>query len=184
MPELLNIVEKSPPVEILINNAGVYTQSSFTKTTPETWIEQFTINLMGPVILTQAIWPIFVKNKKGSVLNISSSLGIKPAPNTSAYSAMKAAMNNWTITLAQEGAAHNIRANVICPGIVDTPIHGFHSMEPAEKNKVKTQLAKLQMLTTIGEPTDIAKAAYFLASDQSKWTTASTLSIDGGIGLK
>ena len=184
LPQLLNVVENSPPLEILINNAGVYTQSSFTKTTFDTWLEQFTVNLMGPVLLTQAIWPIFVKNKKGSVLNISSSLGIKPAPNTSAYSAMKAAMNNWTITLAQEGAAHNIRANVICPGIIDTPIHGFHSMEPAEKNRVTTQLTKLQMLTTIGEPTDIAKAAYFLASDQSKWTTASTLSIDGGIGLK
>ncbi len=184
LSKLENIIEKSPPVEILINNAGVYSQASFAKTKPETWLEQFTVNLMGPVELTLAIWPIFVKNKKGSILNISSSLGIKPAPNTSAYSAMKAAMNNWTITLAQEGAAYNIRANVICPGIIDTPIHGFHSMEAAEKNRVTTQLAKLQMLSTIGEPTDIAKAAYFLASDQSKFTTASILSVDGGIGLK
>ena len=182
--KLLKTFENIPPVEILINNAGVYSQSSFSKTTPETWIEQFTINLLGPVQLTQLLWPIFTKNKKGSILNISSSLGIKPAPNTSAYSAIKAAMNNWTITLAQEGAAYNIRANVICPGIVDTPIHGFHAMDTAEKTKVTTQLAKLQMLNFIGEPSDIAKASYFLASDESKWTTASVLSVDGGIGLK
>lgn len=181
---LLKSFEKIPPLEILINNAGIYSQAGFAKTTPETWLEQFTINLLAPVQLTQLIWPIFTKNKKGSILNISSSLGIKPSPNTSAYSAMKAAMNNWTITLAQEGAAYNIRANVICPGIVDTPIHGFHSMELPEKNRVTTQLAKLQMLNFIGEPTDIAKASYFLASDESKWTTASLLSVDGGIGLK
>lgn len=181
---LLELLEKTPPVEILINNAGIYSQASFANTTIETWLEQFTVNLLGPVQITQALWPIFVKNRKGSILNISSSLGIKPAANTSAYSAMKAAMNNWTITLAQEGASYNIRANVICPGIVDTPIHGFHTMESAEKARVTTQLTKLQMLSFIGEPSDIAKASYFLASDESKWTTASLLSVDGGIGLK
>ncbi len=182
--EVLAALENKPPLEILINNAGVYQQESFAKGSDQLWLEQFTVNLMGPVQLTRLLWPIFTKNKKGSILNISSTLGIKPAPNTSAYSAMKAAMNNWTITLAQEGGTHNIRVNAICPGIVDTPIHSFHSMAPEEKSRVKSQMGKLQMISNIGTPVDIAKSAFFLASDHSLFTTASILTVDGGIGLK
>ncbi len=182
--ELLKALDNKPSLEILINNAGVYHQESFAKTTDDVWEEQFYINLLGPVQLTRLLWPILTKNKKGSILNISSTLGIKPVANTSAYSAMKAALNNWTITLAQEGGAYNIRANSICPGIVDTPIHAFHTMAPEEKLRVKTQMSKLQMISNIGTPEDIARSAYFIASDQSAFTTASILTIDGGIGLK
>ena len=182
--DVLKTLENKPPLEILINNAGIYHQESFAKTSDEAWFEQFYVNLMGPVQLTRLLWPIFTKNKKGSILNISSTLGIKPVPNTAAYSAMKAALNNWTITLAQEGGAYNIRVNAICPGIVDTPIHAFHSMAPEEKSRVKTQMSKMQMISNIGTPEDIARSAYFLASNQSAFTTASILTIDGGIGLK
>lgn len=182
--QLLKALENKPPLEVLVNNAGIYHQESFAKTADEAWFEQFNVNLLGPVQLTRMLWPIFTKNKKGSILNISSTLGIKPIPNTSAYSAMKAALNNWTITLALEGGAYNIRVNSICPGIVDTPIHAFHSMAPEEKSRVKTQMSKLQMISNIGTPEDIARSAYFLASDQSAFTTASILTIDGGIGLK
>ena len=182
--DFLKLLDGKPPLEILINNAGVYTQESFLKTTDEIWTEQFAVNLLGPVYLTRLLWPTFVKNKKGSILNISSTLGIKPAVGTSAYSAVKAALNNWTITLAQEGGPHNIRANAICPGIVDTPIHGFHTMDTESKTRVTSNLAKMQMLSRIGNPIDVATAAYFIASDKSAWTTASILSVDGGIGLK
>ena len=181
---VLKILELTPPLEILINNAGIYHQQDFVLTPDETWTEQFEVNLMGPVRLTRMLWPFFVKNKKGSILNISSTLGLKPTPQTAAYSALKSAMNNWTLTLAQEGGIHNIRANAICPGIIDTPIHSFHGLPENEKNKVINDLSALQLLSPIGRPKDIAKAAYFLASDESAWTTGSILTVDGGINLK
>src|SRR3989344_139505 len=181
---ILNLLENRPPLEILVNNAGIYKQSRFEMTSTEIWNEQFQVNLLAPVELTQLIWPLFIKNKKGSVVNISSTLGIKPAPGTSAYSAIKAALNNLTITLAQEGGAHNIRVNAVCPGIVDTPIHTFHNLKHDEKSKITTELATLQMLPRIGQPSDIAQATYFLGSDQSAWTTGAILSVDGGIGQK
>ena len=132
-------LKSAPPLEILVNNAGIYHLESFSETADQIWLDQFNVNLLAPVQLVKLVWPLFVKNRKGSILNISSTLGIKPIPNTSAYSAMKAAMNNWTIALAQEGGPYNIRANSICPGIVDTPIHSFHNLDTKEK-KIKSQI--------------------------------------------
>lgn len=181
---LVKNLQACPPVEILINNAGIYHRQPFEQTLESTWAEQFEINLLAPVRLTRILWPLFLKNKKGSILNISSTLGLKPAAETSAYSAMKSAMNNWTLSLAQEGGAQNIRANAICPGIVDTPIHSFHHLDPQEKSKAVKGLAQMQLLSQIGHPSQIAEAAYFLASDLSAWTTGSLLSVDGGINIK
>lgn len=182
--KILHMLAGKPPLEILINNAGIYHQEPFSETSDEVWIEQFAVNLLAPTQLTKVIWPIFEKQKKGSILNISSTLGLKPTPGTSAYSAIKAAVANWTVTLAQEGGPHNIRANCICPGIVDTPIHTFHGLTLTEKTKVTESLVNLQMLSRIGEPSDIARAVVFLASDQSAWTTGAILTVDGGINNK
>ena len=181
---IIKALENKPPLEVLVNNAGIYHHQEFLQTSDATWEDQFAVNLMGPIRLTRLLWPIFVKNKKGNILNISSTLGLKPAPQTAAYSALKAALNNWTLTLAQEGGALNIRANAICPGIVDTPIHSFHALQEVAKNQILQNLSALQLLPSIGKPIHIAKAAYFLASDDSVWTTGSILSVDGGINIK
>lgn len=182
--EIKSLQEKLPPIEILINNAGIFQTGAFEAVSNESWYEQFEVNFFSAVKLTRFLWPSFKKNRKGSILNISSSLGIKPSPGTSAYSASKAAMNNWTMNLAQEGEGFNIRANAICPGIIDTPIHGFHKLEKEEKSKQAESIHQMQLLKALGEPQDIARAAFFLASDESKWTTGSILTIDGGISLK
>jgi NAD(P)-dependent dehydrogenase (short-subunit alcohol dehydrogenase family) len=93
-------------------------------------------------------------------------------------------MINWTLSLAQEGASHGIRANCICPGIVDTPIHSFHHQDFEEKEKSKKQYAKFQLLESLGEATQIAESIYFLASELSAFTTGSVLNVDGGINIK
>lgn len=172
---------KSQPT-VLVNNAGMYSVNDFVNTSD--WHEMFEVNFFSAVKITQTLWPIFEKNKKGSVINISSTLGINPTAKTSSYSASKAAMINWTISLAQEGGAHNIRANCICPGIVDTPIHSFHSKPVDEKNKITENLTNLQLLNDLGQPENIAESIYFLGSDLSKWTTGSILNVDGGIHVK
>ena len=182
--DIKNKLAEMPPPAILINNAGVFHQGGFIQTSDQVWQEQFQVNLLSAVQLTKMIWPYFLQNRKGSVLNISSSLGVKPTASTGAYSALKAAMINWTQSLAQEGAINNIRVNCICPGIVDTPIHSFHSLPQDQKTAAVAQLTKFQLMDFIGHPSDIAEAAYFLASDLSKWTTGSHLIVDGGINLK
>lgn len=177
-------LEKLSPLQLIVNNAGIYTTSPVNETSAEVWMHQFQVNLFSAVQLTQLFWSHFVQQKSGSIINVASTLGVKPVPHTSAYSASKAAMINWTLSLAQEGGAHGIRANCICPGIVDTPIHPFHFQPEEQKKSVTQQMASYQLLGQIGEPNDVAEAIVFLGSSQSKWTTGSILHVDGGINIK
>ena len=179
--EKLNTIS---PLEILINNAGIYEQASVAKSTSEMWENLFQTNLLSTVKLTQFCWNIFTTNKKGSIVNVSSTLAIKPIANTSAYSALKAALTNWTQSLAIEGAPFNIRANCISPGIIDTPIHPFHHYDEPEKKAVEDKINRFQLLKNMGKPEDVAESIYFLACDKSKFITGSDLNVDGGISLK
>lgn len=169
---------------ILVNNAGVYTQNKPDDTNIDVWKEMFEVNLFGSVKITQALWPIFKANKRGSIVNVASTLGVKPAPNTSAYSASKAAMVNWTVALAQEGGEFGIRANAICPGIVETPIHGFYHAKASDKDKIYSGITGMQLLKKIGRPEFIAESIFFFGSEQSTWTTGAIHNIDGGINIK
>lgn len=169
---------------ILVNNAGVFDQNKPDDSNIKVWEDMFYTNLFGSVRITQSLWPIFKKNKKGSIVNVSSTLGLKPTPNTSAYSASKAAMVNWTLCLAQEGGQYNIRANAICPGFVDTPIHSFHDLPVKEKDKVLENIFEMQLLRKVGKPDHIAESIFFFGSELSSFTTGAIHSIDGGINIK
>lgn len=168
---------------VLVNNAGIFNTGSIESTSDAVWMQQFEVNLLSAVQLTRFLWPVFKKNHQGSIVNVSSTLGVKPTATTGAYSAVKAAMINWTQALALEGGTDNIRANCICPGIIDTPIHSFHSLQPEQKQTAVAPFLEQQLLRQLGTPEDIAEAIYFLASEQSRWTTGITLHVDGGINL-
>lgn len=169
------------PLLGLVNNAGVFDRVSFVNTPDAVWERQFQANLLSAVRLTRELYPDLKQATPSAVLNISSTLGIKPVADTSAYSAVKAAMVNWTKTLAIEWAAEGIRANCICPGLVDTPIHAFHQTK--EDDKTRLAAHAMQPLGRMGVPADIADAAWFLMSPSSSWTTGTVFSIDGGISL-
>lgn len=164
----------------LVNNAGVVDRLPFDQTSDAIWERQFENNLLSAVRLTRDLYSE-LKAAKGSVLNISSNLGLRPIPNTSAYSAIKAAMISWTHTLAAEWAKDQIRVNVLCPGLVDTPIHPFFGQD--DGTEARQMAHKLSPLGRMGTATDIAEAAWFLLSDLSAWTTGSVVSVDGGMGL-
>jgi NAD(P)-dependent dehydrogenase (short-subunit alcohol dehydrogenase family) len=172
------------PLRILINNAGIFDRHSFEDPKSlKIWHEQFSVNLMGAVHITQPIFSHFKQNKEGSIVNISSTLGLKTSPGVSAYAAIKAAMINWTQSLALEGGKWGIRANCVCPGIVDTPIHSFHQQTPAQKKVALASYNSLQPLGRIGEASEVAETIYFLASPLSSWTTGAVVAVDGGINL-
>nr|BFD62970.1 SDR family oxidoreductase [Bdellovibrio sp. HM001] len=170
-------------VECIVNSAGVYEAHSTEEGSDEIWQRQFEVNMLGPLRIVRAFFPYFKEQGGGSIVNISSTLGLRPQGPTSSYSAVKAALINWTQSLAAEGGPHKIRANCVCPGIVDTPIHSFHGLPVEKKNEVVEKMKSLQPLGRIGQPEDVAKAAYFLGSDQSAWTTGAVLAVDGGINL-
>jgi NAD(P)-dependent dehydrogenase (short-subunit alcohol dehydrogenase family) len=170
--------------EVLVNCSGIFQTESVAADNISNYRALFETNFFGTVLWTQKLLSYFIKNKSGSIVNISSTLGLKTTPFTAAYSASKSALNSWTINLALELGPHNIRANAICPGIVDTPIHNFHSEEKEKKEKILENLNSLQPLNRIGQPQEIAKLIYFIASDQSSWITGALIPIDGGINIK
>jgi NAD(P)-dependent dehydrogenase (short-subunit alcohol dehydrogenase family) len=178
--QLKKIVNEHP-LRTLVNNAGIFHRLSFVDTPLSIWREQFQNNLFSAVHLTSICLPALTAFGTGaSIVNISSTLGIRPVANTSAYSAMKAAMINWTQTLALELASTNVRVNCVAPGLVDTPLHGFHNdLSP----QTREPLDRMQPLGRIGTPHDIAEAVTYLASDRASWVTGTTLSVDGGISL-
>lgn len=181
----LNNIErliKNLSLDCLVNNAGIYEPAPFDKSKKESWKSQFQTNFFAAVQLTQYCWQSLIKNK-GSIINVSSTLGLRPIENTSAYSASKAAMNNWTQTLALEAGPLGVRVNAICPGLTDTPIHFFHGSEKQDHQLLRNKLDQMQPLKRMGTPSDIAKAIYFAASDQSSWLTGALIPVDGGIGL-
>ena len=169
-----NILSTNKNVEVIVNNAGTFTYKPFEQQTEDEWMAQFQIHVLGAVRLTKALWPSFVKNRKGSIVNVSSTLGIRPTAGTGAYSAMKAAQVSWTQSLALEGAPHGIRVNCVAAGIVDTPIHPPGAI---------LQMQNAQPMGRVGRPEEIAHSIYFLAGENSPWTTGSILHVDGGINL-
>ena len=170
------------PLKALVNNAGIFKPNTLAQQEGNPWQEHFESNLMSAVRLTSKLWP-YLKQNKTSIVNISSTLALRPIARTSAYSALKAAMNSWTLSLALEGGPLGIRANAICPGIVDTPIHKFHNSSMNEDQVFKEKLQKEQPLGRIGQPQDVAPLVFQLCQSQSSWITGTLIPIDGGILL-
>lgn len=179
-----NLKDQIPSdLHALVNNAGVYHPCSPEEDDDKIWDVHYHCNLMGAVRLTRLLWSR-LKKTQGSIVNISSTLAIRPIAGTAAYSALKAAMNNWTLSLAIEGAPHGINANAICPGIVDTPIHSYFGDKGPKNMELYKQLQKAQPLGRTGHPEDIAFMTEQLCKNDSQWITGSIINIDGGILLQ
>ncbi|CAM5999382.1 unnamed protein product [Sphagnum balticum] len=129
--------KESLEIKGLVNNAGVFDRLDFLASSDALWSRQFENNLLSAVRLTRELAPDLEQSRPSSVLNISSTLGLRPIALTTAYSAIKAAVINWTHALALEWAPRGIRVNCICPGIVDTPIHAFADMKPRAKPPIR-----------------------------------------------
>lgn len=182
-PDLILSASHSPlfqqtPLTALINNAGIIHRNSFSEMSEQTWRDELELNLMAPVRLIKKSLP---ELQDGSVIvNVSSTLGIRPIANTSAYSASKAALNSLTQCLALE-LAPRIRVCSVCPGLIDTPIHEFYGKSETEFERKSAHAA--QPMKRMGHPEEIAAMVSFLISPESAWTTGSLHVVDGGIGL-
>jgi 3-oxoacyl-[acyl-carrier protein] reductase len=164
-------------VDILINNAGVYEFAPLEAITEEHFHKQFNLNVLGLLLTTQKAVENFAPTG-GSIVNISSVVGVNPLPTAAVYSATKAAVDAITKSLAKELAAKKIRVNSINPGMVET--EGVHSAGFIGTDFQK-QLVTQTPLGRLGQPSDIAKAVTFFASDDSGWVTGETLLVSGGL---
>jgi NAD(P)-dependent dehydrogenase (short-subunit alcohol dehydrogenase family) len=167
-------------IRCLIHNAGIYERASTLASTDMSWHRVFETNLFAVIRLTQTLYPC-LKQNQGSVIAVSSTLGLRPVKETGAYSASKAALNSWVQTFALESAVDQVRVNAICPGIVDTPIHDFHNAP--NRQEALAAMASLQPLGRIGKPADIANMVWNLAAPGSEWITGALIPVDGGISL-
>jgi 3-oxoacyl-[acyl-carrier protein] reductase len=163
-------------VDILVNNAGVYEFLPLEQITAEHYHKQFDLNVLGLLLATQEAAKQF-GDAGGNVINISSLAAATAIPGGAVYSATKAAVNSITRVLAAELGPRKIRVNSINPGMVDTEgvrSAGIHESDFRKKVERATPLGR------IGQPDDIAPAAVFLASDDSKWITGESFYISGG----
>lgn len=164
-------------IDILVNNAGIARGGDALQIDEATWDLNFAVVLKGAFLCTKAVLPAMLAQGRGAIVNISSVNGLTGL-GEAAYSAAKAGMINFTQNLAVRYGSQNVRANVICPGTVRTPIWGERVRAQPD---VFERLSAWYPLGRVGEPEDIANAALFLASDDAAWITGAVLAVDGGL---
>jgi 3-oxoacyl-[acyl-carrier protein] reductase len=165
----------SKKIDVLVNNAGVASGGLFQMTPVKELRKIFEINFFSQVVFSQGIAKIMIRNKSGSIINLSSTAASIADPGTLAYGSSKSAFSRASQSMANELGSSNIRVNVIAPSVTKTDM--FEQMAPEAREKLINSSA----LKRAAEPTDIANVALFLASDLSSFITGQVIRVDGGI---
>jgi len=170
------VAEKWSPIDVLINNAGIYPPHDLLSMTPEAWDAVIDLNLKGVMFCTQGAARQMIGAKKGgSIVNISSINGLNPEQDHAHYSTSKAGVIMLGRSAALELGRYNIRVNTVSPGLINRPTLDTDWPDGLERWTKKAPLVR------IGEPEDIADACLFLASDAARWITGINLLVDGGM---
>ena len=162
-------------IDICVNNAGISKDNLLLRLTPEQWDDVMQANLKSVYNLTKQVIKPMMKSRSGSIINLSSIVGMKGNGGQSAYAASKAGIIGFTKSIAQEIGSRNIRCNAIAPGFIETDMTHYLKDGGAEKWFEKIPLGRF------GKPEEIADVALFLACDMSKYMTGQVLSICGGM---
>lgn len=162
-------------VDILINNAGITKDNLLMRISEEDFDKVIEINLKSVFNMTKAVQRIMLKNKAGSIINMSSVVGVKGNAGQTNYAASKAGVIGFSKSVALELGSRNIRCNVIAPGFIETEMTEKLSAEVVEgwRNNIPLKRG--------GTPEDVANACVFLASDLSAYVTGQVINVDGGM---
>ena len=169
------IVEKYGQLDVVVNNAGITRDNLLMRMKEEDWDAVIDTNLKSVFNITKAVQRIMLKQRSGSIINISSIVGVQGNAGQSNYAASKAGIIGFSKSIAKELGSRNIRCNVITPGFIET------EMTEALDEKVVEEWRKSIPLKRGGSPEDVANAAVFLASDLSAYVTGQTISVCGGM---
>ncbi len=172
------VMDEFGAIDILVNDAGIVVPCSLLETEEDDWDKIFDINLKGCQLCSQAVGRIMVERKRGNIISIASTNSFVVGKEEAPYSISKAGVVMLTRGLAKELADYNIRVNAIAPGWIRTEMSREIWSQP-ESEYAKQELAKI-LLGRLGEPSEVANVALFLASDLSSYITGTTIVVDGG----
>lgn len=162
-------------IDILVNNAGITRDNLLMRMQEKDWDMVITVNLKSAFNLTKAVQRVMMKQRVGSIINMSSVVGVGGNAGQSNYSASKAGMIGFTKSIAQELGSRNIRCNAIAPGFIETEM--THKLT----DDVREAWIKTIPLRRSGKPEDVADVATFLASDLSAYVTGQVINVCGGM---
>jgi NAD(P)-dependent dehydrogenase (short-subunit alcohol dehydrogenase family) len=182
--DLQNLVDKTiahyGTIDILVNNAAANPSYGPVENTDVAAFDKImNINLKAPFELSKLVLPYFKTQKRGAIINISSIGGLTPEPFLGIYSVSKAALISMTQVMAKEWGQHNVRANVVCPGLIQTKFSEALWKDEKMLNRFLSQVPSGRM----GTSEEIAALILFLASDASAYCTGSTFVADGGLTI-
>ena len=169
------LISSLPPVEVLINNAGISHVGLISQITPAQWDRLFAVNVRGIYSTVRAVLPAMLEAGSGCILNVSSMWGQVGASCEAAYSATKGAVDALTKALAKELGPSGIRVNAVSPGMIDTEMNAHLSVEDVQALADETPLGR------IGTPEDVAEALWMLS--RSPFVTGQILAVNGGLSI-
>jgi dihydroanticapsin dehydrogenase len=175
------ILKDSPVIDILMNNAGIWRPGRVIDLDEQTWDMVLDTNLKGVFLVSRHFLPGMMERKRGVVVNVASVAGLVGAADASCYAASKGGVVNLSRSMALDFAPYNVRVNCLCPGMTDTAqgdtVVG-HYKPKADPTEAKRHW---QPLARVGTAEDVARAALYLASDDSEFMTGSIHVLDGGL---
>lgn len=173
-----DVVKEFGNIDVCVNNAGISKDNLLLRMTPEQWDDVMNINLKSVYNITKQVIRPMMKAKKGSIINMSSIIGIRGNAGQSSYAASKAGIIGFTKSIAHELGSRNIRCNAIAPGFIETDM--THYLQDGDASKAF--LEKIP-LGRFGSGEEVANTTLFLASDMSTYITGQVLSVCGGLNI-
>jgi len=171
------LVEEAGDPEILVNNAGVTRDTLLARMSDDDWRAVIETNLSAVFYTCRAVARPMMKRRGGSIVNVSSIVGLRGNMGQTNYAASKAGIIGFTKSLARELGSRNVRANVVAPGYIHSRLTDVLPEEARAVMLTNTPLGKL------GDPEDVAGAVRFLCSDEASFITGEVLVVDGGLGM-
>lgn len=168
-------IEKFEKIDVLVNNAGITRDNLLMRMTEEEFDKVIDINLKGTFLVTKAVSKYMMKKREGSIINLSSVVGVAGNAGQCNYSASKAGIIGFTKSIAKELASRNIRANAVAPGFIATDMTSV--LSDAVKENINNQIPIKRM----GTAKEVAELIYFLGSEKSSYITGQVINVDGGM---
>jgi NAD(P)-dependent dehydrogenase (short-subunit alcohol dehydrogenase family) len=169
-------------IDVLFNNAGIAGVGLLHETSVESWDRVMAVNVRGVFLVARAILPHMIAAGRGSIINMSSCIAEIGLANRASYAASKGAVLSLTRQMQADYAAHGIRVNALLPGTIHTPFVDRYLRDSYEDPAAGMEILKRRQLTgDLGRPEDVAMAALYLASDESRFVLGSSMYVDGGV---
>jgi 3-oxoacyl-[acyl-carrier protein] reductase len=170
-----DVMEKFGSIDVVVNNAGITRDNLLMRMGEDDWDEVMQVNLKSIFNLTKAVQRTMLKQRSGSIINMSSVVGVKGNAGQSNYAASKAGIIGFSKSIALELGSRNIRCNAIAPGFIETEMTGKLDEKTVQEWRNAIPLKRG------GTPEDVAQLALFLASDNSAYITGQVINVDGGM---